>query len=120
MRIRNLMLAGVMGWCPNPAEAQHTTGYLVGRVIDKQGKPVPNARVDVSSPALLQARTLRTNADGVWRGWLLPPGTYSVLITAGGYVTARIDNLQVRVSKTYRFVPMATADIPIYTVKTVP
>src|SRR5215470_17504093 len=62
-----------------------TTGKIAGVVTDASGAAVPNATVTVKSAALLAQRTTNTGADGAYLFDLLPPGTYDVAITSGGF-----------------------------------
>jgi len=66
--------------------AQVTTGALGGRITDGSGRPVAGVRVTLESPALFQARVLKTDAKGDFRGQLLPVGTYTVKVSAEGWV----------------------------------
>ncbi len=66
-----------------------TGATIVGRVLDAQGGlPVEGATVELdrnSSPVT----TARTDATGTFRFANEPPGTYSVVIRASGYQSAR-------------------------------
>jgi Carboxypeptidase regulatory-like domain len=79
-----LMFAGM-------AFAQETTGGLVGTVKDPSGAVVPHANVDVSSPVLVGTKTIQTDASGYFRVANLPPGSYTVTITAPGFDTFKRD-----------------------------
>ena len=58
-------------------------------VVDSSGNPVAGARVRMTSPSLMAERTGATNNQGVFVARLLPPGNYTIEITAGGFQTAR-------------------------------
>jgi hypothetical protein len=75
--------------------AQATTGALSGRVTDSSGKPLARVRVSLDSPALFQPRVLTTNAKGEYRGQLLPVGTYSMKLSADGYVGKTVTDIRV-------------------------
>src|SRR5215813_8001597 len=62
-----------------------TTGKIAGTVYDSSGAGVPNATVEVKGPALMVSRTTRTQADGSYLFDVLPPGTYTITVTAGGF-----------------------------------
>jgi hypothetical protein len=66
--------------------AQVTTGALGGRIADGAGRALAGVRVTLESPALFQARVLKTDAKGEYRGQLLPVGTYTVKISAEGFI----------------------------------
>jgi hypothetical protein len=63
------------------------TGKITGVVTDQSGAAVPNATVTVKGPALMADRTTRTQADGSYLFDLLPPGTYTVTISAENFQT---------------------------------
>jgi TonB dependent receptor/Carboxypeptidase regulatory-like domain len=73
-----------------PAESRaqvSTTGKIAGVTTDPSGGVVPNATVTVKSTALMATRTTNTQADGSYLFDLLPPGTYTVTVTATGFQT---------------------------------
>lgn len=65
--------------------AQETTGGLQGTVKDSQGAVVAKAAVEVTSPALIGSKKLETDAGGYYRFANLPPGVYTLMITAQGF-----------------------------------
>ena len=60
------------------AQSQATTGVIEGTVSDPTGRAVPGATVVVKNTATNFERTLTTDADGRFRGLLLPLGPYRV------------------------------------------
>src|SRR5947209_5511127 len=70
-----------------------TTGKITGMVSDSSGAVVPNAAVEVTSPAMMAARSARTHSDGSYLFDLLPPGTYQVKVTATGFNTLERTNI---------------------------
>src|SRR5689334_9442233 len=69
------------------AVAQETTAGLQGTVRDATGSSVPKASVEVKSPALIGVKKAETDTVGYYRFSNLPPGTYSVTISAQGFRT---------------------------------
>ncbi len=67
------------------ALAQETTAGLQGYVKDQSGAVVPKATVEATSPALIGSK--KTEADGVgyYRFTNLPPGEYTLDVTASGF-----------------------------------
>jgi hypothetical protein len=63
------------------------TGKITGVVTDSSGAVVPNATVEVTSPALMASRSAHTQSDGSYLFDLLPPGAYEVKVTANGFQT---------------------------------
>ena len=54
------------------AQSQATTGVIEGTVVDPSGATVPRATVVFKNVATNFERTLATDADGRFRGLLLP------------------------------------------------
>src|SRR5215471_9046816 len=81
-----LLAAGAFG--------QETTGGIQGTVKDPQGAVVPGATVDVGSPALIGKKTTTTNSSGFYHIEQLPPGVYSITVTAAGFAPQSQTNLQ--------------------------
>lgn len=82
------------------AFAQETTGAIQGVVKDPSGAVVPNATVEISSPALMGVRTLQTDSGGYYRAANLPLGVYSVAVTASGFTGAKRSSVQVVAGRT--------------------
>ena len=70
-----------------------TTGKIAGVVDDSSGAGVPNATVEVKGAALMVSRSTRTHADGSYLFDLLPPGTYTIIVSAGGFRTLQQPNI---------------------------
>ncbi|MDR1840965.1 MAG: TonB-dependent receptor [Holophagales bacterium] len=58
-------------------------------MVDSSGNPIAGARVRLTSPSMMAERSGATNSQGVFIARLLPPGNYTIEITAGGFQTAR-------------------------------
>jgi hypothetical protein len=82
------------------ASAQETTGDIRGRVIDPAGQPALNARIAVTGRGLQGDRRTSTASDGVFQVLRLPPGHYSVVITAIGFSPVRMDSVRVQLGRT--------------------
>ncbi|WP_298163371.1 TonB-dependent receptor [Brevundimonas sp.] len=67
------------------AQASATQGALSGTVSSQSGAPVSGASVTVTSNAQGFSRTLTSDSSGNFRAVALPPGSYTVAITASGY-----------------------------------
>lgn len=79
------------------AGAQETTGALAGTVRGPGGLPIPGARVALESPALFQARVVRTDARGQFRAQLLPVGNYVLRVSAEGFLGRTAQGVRVGV-----------------------
>ena len=78
---------------PRAAFAQAT---IAGVVRDSSGAVLPGVTVEASSPALTEkVRTVVTDATGQYRIVTLPPGTYVVKFSLGGFTTVQRDDLTV-------------------------
>ncbi len=65
--------------------AQETTAGIQGMVKDPSGAVVGNATVEVTSPALIGSKKVQTDSAGAYRVTGLPPGTYTLTVTAPNF-----------------------------------
>lgn len=75
------------------------TGQIVGVVRDPSKAVIPGARVIAKNTAGL-VRSVSTNTNGAFTIPLLPPGAYSVIVTASGFKTQRFSSVTVTVAST--------------------
>jgi hypothetical protein len=85
-----------------PCLAQVQSGRIVGTVEDPNKAVVPNAKVVITNTATNQAQTLTTNAAGDFVLTPVNPGIYTVIVTATGFGTSEIDNVEVVVGQSAR------------------
>ena len=97
-----LILLAVLGsGCFSFLRAQSSsTGALTGTVTDPSGGVVPSATITLVNSATGQTQTTTTASNGVYRFSLLPPGTYSVKVSAQGFKTAQSQSITVNVTET--------------------
>jgi hypothetical protein len=69
--------------------AQNPNASLVGVILDGQGLPVPGARVTATNSETGAIRAGSTSREGTYALSYLPPGRYSVTVTARGFRTFR-------------------------------
>jgi len=81
------------------AVAQPTTGTIVGRILDAQGRAVPGATVSAVSPATGLARTVVTDVEGTYRLRALPAGRYHMRAVVTGFATVDRSGVQVSVGQ---------------------
>src|SRR5512135_2440954 len=62
-------------------------GRIVGKVVDKQGNPLPGVNVGAASPKLIGKAAAVTDAAGVYRLMALPSGIYEITFTLQGFKT---------------------------------
>jgi hypothetical protein len=67
------------------AQSQASSGQIVGTVKNPNGELVPGASVKVTNPATGLSRTATTGEQGDFRIVSLPPGEYSIDVTATGF-----------------------------------
>lgn len=85
---------------PNAANAQTiTTGAIDGVVSDPSGAIVPNASVVVTNTATGATYKASTGSNGEYRVSQLPPGSYSVAVSASGFQTTK-QTIQVSIGQT--------------------
>jgi len=68
-----------------PVMAQETTGGIQGTVKDPTGAVIPGAEVVASSPALIGTQRATADSVGFYRFLNLPPGEYTLEVTAQGF-----------------------------------
>ncbi|PYQ51922.1 MAG: TonB-dependent receptor, partial [Acidobacteria bacterium] len=94
-----LLLAAVVA-APALAQSQATTGVIEGTVLDETGAAVPGAGVTMRNTATNYERTATTDADGRFRGLLLPLGPYRVTVAKSGFATLVRDGINLAVGQT--------------------
>ena len=91
-----------------PALAQETTAGIQGTVRDATGGTVAGATVEVSGPTLIGIRKVTTDDAGAYRIAALPPGVYTMIVTAKGFRTSRSGGLGVRAERRGRWTGQMT------------
>jgi carboxypeptidase family protein/TonB-dependent receptor-like protein len=76
------------------------TGAITGVVLDPANRAVVNAQVLVVEDATHISRTVTTTSEGVFRASLLPPGKYTVSVSAPRFATNTSPSISVVVSET--------------------
>src|SRR5215207_3418852 len=87
------------------AAAQTSKGFIVGSVVDPNGAAVAGATVKITNRDTGATRDTVSQADGTYRLDAVDPGVYTIETSAGGFSTAKIDNINVSAAQ--------TADVPI-------
>lgn len=70
---------------PQPAHAQTVTSSISGTITDPSGAALPNARVNVLNQATHHQITTTSNGSGTYVITSIPPGIYTVTVTAPGF-----------------------------------
>ncbi len=81
------------------AYCQETTGGVQGTVKDPSGAVVPKAKVVITSTALVGSKELVTDASGYFRFANLPPGDYTITVTAQGFKTYKHEGITIGVGR---------------------
>lgn len=90
----------VVGLVLSPvAQAQETTGGLKAYVKDKSSGTVPGAMVELSSSALIVPRKAEADSAGYVYFQLLPPGEYTLTVTAKGFRTYKQTGIDISAGK---------------------
>ena len=82
--IRTTMFAACAVFLATADHAQFKAS-IQGTVIDPQGNAVPGAKVTVTNQATNASRDAVASAEGFYRIGELAPGTYSIVVEAGGF-----------------------------------
>jgi len=83
-------------------------GAITGTVTDSTGAAIPNAKVTATNVATNVATTRSTSGAGAYNITPLPPGMYSIQVSAQGFKTLRQDNLSVDALNALGFNPVLT------------
>jgi Carboxypeptidase regulatory-like domain/TonB dependent receptor len=98
-RLSSLCCVLAMMFLAFSAFAQETTGGISGYVKDKSGATVVNAQVELSSPALLTAKKAASDSGGYFYFQQLPPGSYTLTVTAPNFRTYKQSGIDLEVGK---------------------
>jgi hypothetical protein len=79
------------------AVGQETTGGLQGTLRDPSGAVVSNAHVELTGSSLVGSKKLDTDSSGYYRFSNLPPGSYTVTVTAEGFSVLKRDGINIEV-----------------------
>ncbi len=97
------------------AVAQETTGGLQGAIKDASGAVVAGAHVEVSGSSLEGKKSADTDNSGYYRFANLPPGTYTITVSAKGFSTVKREGIGLEVGH----LPTMDITLPIGTSSTV-
>src|SRR5580704_855403 len=86
-----LLLSGVYVF------AQETTGGLQGAIKDSSGAVVSGAHVELTGSSLVGAKSLSTDSSGYYRFANLPPGVYTLTVTAKNFKTEKREGVALEV-----------------------
>src|SRR5580704_2343487 len=84
-----------------------TFGSIAGTIQDSTGAILADAKVTVTSPALVVAQSTLTSGQGTYRFPVLPPGTYAIAVEAPGFQIGKRENIIITAGFS------ATVDMPM-------
>jgi hypothetical protein len=96
-----LLLAGIIT-APCGARGQAVTGTLVGTITDPTGAVVANTPVSITNEGTGAVTNSTSNESGNYTFTFLPPGTYTVTISAPGFQKKVTSGVNVPVNTTAR------------------
>lgn len=82
------------------AQSQANTGVIEGVVLDESGAPVPGVTVTMRNTGTNFERVASTDADGRFRGLILPLGPYRVMAALQGFSTVVREGIDLTVGQT--------------------
>ncbi len=62
-----------------------TSGGLTGVITDQSNAVVPNTDVEIKDNAKSTRQSTKTDREGVYRFFFLPPGRYTLTVTHSGF-----------------------------------
>jgi hypothetical protein len=83
------------------AQAQNFRGGISGSVIDSSGSAIPNAQVAATDNGTGQVYSTLSSAAGEFNFPDLPLGAYTVTVSAPGFETWKVNNVQVSAGEIY-------------------
>lgn len=100
-QILMIIFAGLLITAPE-LSAQSSNATIVGRVTDTNGANVSGAEVVVTEKGTNRTQTVTASGDGDYTVPQLPPGQYSVKVTAANFKTSISDNVVLETGTTTR------------------
>ena len=98
MPLRRIILVVVLGLTlASAAEAQRTTGAIVGTVSDTSAAVLPGVTVTLEGATVFGTPTTVTSSAGMFRFQDLAPGTYTLTFTRTGFSTLQQKDIVVSV-----------------------
>lgn len=100
MRSSICILATLLGTASLFAQSQANTGNIEGAITDPSGAAIAKAQVSIVNLGTNFKRDLETDAEGRFRGLLLPLGAYKVSVKAASFGTLVRDGLDLATGQT--------------------
>lgn len=100
VRVWSLVVALLLAGWSTPANAQRSTGEIVGRVIDESGGTLPGVTVALMGEGVPGTPSVVTSESGIYRFPALPAGTYQLEFALEGFGTSKYEEIRVSVGQT--------------------
>jgi iron complex outermembrane receptor protein len=95
-----ILIAPLVGRAQEGA-CQSATACVEGIVKDASGATLPGVKVEAASPGLTErTRAAATDSEGKYNFADLPPGTYNIAFTLGGFETVKREGVELRAGAT--------------------
>ena len=94
------LVLGLFILCSGALLAQTSTGTITGQVQDSSGAVLANADVKLTLIANGTTRETKTNDSGAFNAPVIPPGEYSITVTATGFADKTLTDITLRVDQT--------------------
>jgi len=91
----SFLLVLLLVFSPLAFSQSRNTGAITGAIADEEGIPLPGVTVSITSPNLIKARTVISDAKGTYRFPALPPGLYSLKAELQGFGTKIQQNIRI-------------------------
>jgi hypothetical protein len=85
------------------AQSQANSGNIEGHIADPNGAVVAGATVTATNEQTGLQKSTTTKDDGTFSIILLPPGVYTVVVSAPGFSSAEVKDVTVTVGSQRRF-----------------
>ncbi|HEX2695529.1 MAG TPA: TonB-dependent receptor [Acidobacteriota bacterium] len=102
MKFRSIiaLLALLLVMSPAVFSQSKETGAITGKVMDEESNPLPGVTLTLTSPNLMGARSVVTDAGGIFRFPALPPGNYLLKAELTGFGTVIRENMRLTTTVT--------------------
>jgi hypothetical protein len=95
-----LLILTVFVICVGSVAGQTVQGVVTGRILDKSGAVIAGAKVSLTNEGTNVAQEKTSGGNGVYRFSLVPPGAYTLRVSAPGFATTMFHGIQVGASQT--------------------
>jgi hypothetical protein len=103
LRRYSLCLSLLLVFCLGvPFVRADVTGTVSGVVHDASGAAIPDAAVVITEVATNINRAMKSSGDGQYTFLSLAPGRYKIVVTATGFRSSMIQNIDVKVNDQLR------------------